>query len=60
MSDQLRPNSSEESDVKGRPIRPPNALTSGVRFAFSASTVAQGPATQGRLGVVEQSFGLSV
>ena len=59
-ADQLRANSSEESDLKGKPIRPPAALTSGVRFAFSASTVPREPATQGRLGVVEQSFGLSV
>jgi hypothetical protein len=37
-------------------------MTSGVPFAFSVPTVAQGPATQGRLAiiVVEQSFGYGV
>jgi hypothetical protein len=56
-----RMNSSEESDVKGRPIRPPDALTSGVPFAFSASTVARRvvPATQGQLSFfVDQNLEL--
>jgi hypothetical protein len=48
---------SVESDVKRTPIWPLDVLTSGVPVAFSVSTVAQGPATQGRLSGVRQSFG---